>query len=135
MALATPSFSRPRKRAVVTRLAQSLGLSSVARNFLLVLVDHRRTGELSGILEAFQKLVDERRGVIQVEVLSAGPLEQRQQDSLVRQLEAMTGKRIGLTLKVDDELMGGLVVRLGSTVYDGSVKGQLETLGRQLRAD
>ncbi len=133
--MASPSFSRPRKRAVVTRLAQTLALSNVARNFLLVLIDHRRTGQLSGILDAFERLVDERRGVMQVEVVSAGELEQQQRDSLARQLETMTGKKIGLTVKVDADLVGGLVVRLGSTVYDGSVRGQLEALGRQLRAD
>lgn len=135
LALASPSFSRPRKRAVVTRLAQLLGISKVARNFLLVLIDHRRTSQLPGILDAFQKLVDERRGLLQVEIVSAAALEQKQRDSLVRQLETMTGKSIGLTVTVDENLVGGLLVRIGSTVYDGSVRGQLEALGRQLRAD
>src|SRR5580704_1716963 len=60
LALESPSISRPRKRAVIARLAQSLGLSSVARNFLLVLIEHRRTPELSGILDAFDNLLDER---------------------------------------------------------------------------
>jgi F-type H+-transporting ATPase subunit delta len=135
VALESPSISRPRKRAVVARLAQSLLLSSVAKNFLLVLIDHRRTAELSGILDAFEKLLDERRGILQVEVVSASRLEQRQQDDLKRRLESMTGKTIGLNLKVDEDLVGGVVVRLGSTVYDGSVRGQLEALSRQLRAD
>ena len=135
VALESPSISRPRKRAVIARLARLLTLSGVATNFLLVLIDHRRTPELSGILDAFDKLLDERRGILQVEVVSASRLEQRQQDDLERRLESMTGKTIGLNLKVDADLVGGLVVRLGSTVYDGSVRGQLEAIGRQLRAD
>jgi F-type H+-transporting ATPase subunit delta len=135
LALESPSISRPRKRAVISRLARSLTLSNVATNFLFVLIDHRRTPDLSSILDTFDKLLDERRGILQVEVISASQLEQRQQDDLKGRLESMTGKTIGLNLKVDGDLVGGLVVRIGSTVYDGSVRGQLEAIGRQLRAD
>jgi F-type H+-transporting ATPase subunit delta len=135
VALASPSISRPRKRAVVSRLVQTLGIAGVAKNFLLVLIDHRRTAELSELLDAFERMLDERRGILQVDVSSASPLESRQQDGLIGQLEQMTGKQIGLNLKVDGNLVGGLVVRIGSTVYDGSVRGQLDALERQLRAD
>jgi F-type H+-transporting ATPase subunit delta len=135
IALASPSISRQRKRTVVARLAQSLGLSGVVRNFLSVLIDHRRTHELSGIIAAFERMVDERLGVLQVEVSSPAELQEGQQEALVRQLEAMTGKKILLNPKIDADLVGGVVVRLGSTVFDGSVRGQLEALGRQLRAE
>jgi F-type H+-transporting ATPase subunit delta len=130
--LASPGISRPRKRAVIGRFAQSLGLSGVSRNFLFVLVDHRRTADLSAILDAFEKIVDERLGALQVEVSSARELQQPQQEALIERLQLMTGKRIFLKLTIDSGLVGGLVVRLGSTVYDGSVRGQLEALGRQL---
>jgi F-type H+-transporting ATPase subunit delta len=89
--------------------------------------------ELSSIIAAFEKLVDERLGILQVEVTSAQELKQPQQGDLVRQLAAMTGKKIVLNLRTDSNLLGGLVVRLGSTVYDGSVQGQLEALGRELQ--
>lgn len=135
VALASPSVSRPRKRAIVSRLAQSLGLSGIANNFLRVLIDHRRTHELSGILEAFDKMVDERRGILQVEVIAAGELDERRRGDLARELETMTGKKVGLSVTVDRDLIGGMVVRLGATVYDGSVRGMLDALGRQLRAD
>jgi F-type H+-transporting ATPase subunit delta len=135
VALASPSISRPRKRAVVSRLAETLGITGIARNFLLVLIDHRRTTALSEILDAFERMLDERRGILKADVTSASPLEQRHQDALVQRLELMTGKKIGLILKVNGDLVGGLVVRMGSTVYDGSVRGQLEALGRQLLAD
>jgi len=131
-ALASPAVTRSRKRAVMSRLAQSLEISGVSRNFLLVLIDHRRLAELSGVIAAFEKMVDERLGKLQVEVSSARDLNQQQQSALVGQLEAMTGKQISLKLEVDDDLLGGLVVRLGSTVYDGSVKAQLKTLERQM---
>jgi len=80
-------------------------------------------------------MVDERLGTLKVEVSSARALDGPQQASLIQRLETMTGKKIVLNLDIDSDLVGGLVVRLGSTVYDGSVRGQLETLGRQLRAE
>ena len=132
-ALESPAVTRSRKRAVIARLGQPLGISGVAKNFLFVLIDHRRMAELSGIIAAFEKLVDERLGILQVEVTSAQELKQSQQDDLVRQLVTMTGKKIVLNLRTDSDLLGGLVVRLGSTVYDGSVRGQLEALGRELQ--
>ena len=134
-ALGSPAVARARKRAVISRLAQSLGISGVARNFLLVLADHRRMADLAGILAAFEKMVDERLGMLQVEVASARELSQPQQEILIRQLERMTGKKIQINLTIDGELLGGMVARLGSTVYDGSVRGRLEALGRQLQAE
>ena len=133
-ALASPAITRPRKRAVIARLGQSLGVSGVAKNFLFVLIDHRRMADLSGIIVTFEKMVDERLGIMQVDVTSAQELKQPQQDDLIRQLETMTGKKIALNLRTDRDLVGGLVVRLGSTVFDGSVRGQLEALGRELRS-
>jgi len=133
--LASPGISRPKKRAVIGRLVESLGLSKVSRNFLFVLIDHRRTADLSGIIEAFEKIADERLGKLQVDVSSARELDRQQQAALTERLEAMTGKRIVLNLAIDSELVGGLVVCLGSTVYDGSVRGQLETLSHQLTSN
>jgi F-type H+-transporting ATPase subunit delta len=80
-------------------------------------------------------MVDERLGTLKVEVASARGLNGEQQAALIQRLEAMTGKRIVLNLGIDSDLVGGVVVRLGSTVYDGSVRGQLETLGRQLTSN
>jgi len=135
IALASPAVNRARKRGVITRLADSLGMSGVSRNFLLVLVDHRRLTDLTGAIAAFEKLVDERLGRLQVDVASASEMKEPQQAALIRQLEAVTGKVIRLKLTVDDDLVGGAVVRMGSTVYDGSVRGQLDALGRRLIAE
>jgi F-type H+-transporting ATPase subunit delta len=135
IALESPSISRPRKRAVVERLAESLGLSRVTRNFLYVLIDHRRIRELRDIIAAFEKVVNERSGILQAEAASASNLSDYQRKALVGRLEFVTGKQVRLNLTIDPDLVGGVVVRLGSTVYDGSVRGQLDALGRQLRAD
>jgi len=134
-ALASPAVKRVRKRAVIERLVKALDLSNTSRNFLLVLIDHRRTGELTDVIAAFERLVDERLGRLQVDVVSAQELKPPQQAALVQRLETVSGKKVRLNLKVDDSLLGGVVVRLGSTVYDGSVRGRLDVLGRQLQAE
>ena len=135
IALTSPAISPARKRAVIDRIANALSLSRIPRNFLKVLVDHRRTGALDEIVDALEKLMDERLGILQVDVASARRLNDAQQAALVRELESSTGKKIWLKQSVDSDLIGGLVARIGSTVYDGSVRGKLEVLERRLRAE
>ncbi|MEO7651814.1 MAG: ATP synthase F1 subunit delta [Bryobacteraceae bacterium] len=132
--LSSPAIAPARKRSVITKLAESVQTSRTVRNFLLVLIDHRRAAVLSEIISAFEKMVDERMGIVQVEVVSALPLSDRQKEALTWRLERTTGKKVWLNLQVNGELIGGILVRMGSTVYDGSVRGQLDTLGRRLRA-
>jgi F-type H+-transporting ATPase subunit delta len=134
-ALITPAVPSGRKRAVVGRLADLLKLSPVARNFLFVLVDHRRIALLSAILHSFELIVDERLGFARAEVSSPRELTEAQRGAINGQLEKLTGKRIRTRYAVDPALIGGVVARIGSTVYDGSVRGQLQTLGRRLSTE
>ena len=134
-ALASPSVPPARKRAVVGAIGAKLGVSRVARNFLLVLTDHRRIGMLTEVLEAFDLLSDERLGFIRAEISSAGALDQRQRDAVSHEFERLTGKKVRMRFAVDGGLLGGLVARIGSTVYDGSVRGQLQALGKRLAAE
>lgn len=134
-ALTSPSVPPARKRAVVGRIGEKLGVSRIARNFLFVLTDHRRIATLAEVLEAFDLLLDERLGFSRAEVSSARELDQRQRDAVSLQLERITGKKVRMRFAVDRELVGGLVARIGSTVYDGSVRGQLQTLGKRLAAE
>jgi F-type H+-transporting ATPase subunit delta len=131
-ALTTPAVPGSRKRAVVGRIAGLLQLSPVARNFLFVLIDHRRIALLGAILHSFDLIVDERLGFARAEVSSPRELTETQRGAINAQLERLTGKRIRMRLAVDAELIGGVVARIGSTVYDGSVRGQLQTLGQRL---
>ena len=134
-ALITPAVPAARKRAVVGRIADELGLSRLTRNFLFVLVDHRRIGSLSGIFQNFEKILDERLGFARAEVISAREVTGTQREALSQELERLTGKRVRMRLRVDESLIGGVVARIGSTVYDGSVRGQLESMGRRLGAE
>ncbi|MGD0362149.1 MAG: ATP synthase F1 subunit delta [Bryobacteraceae bacterium] len=134
-ALSSPAVPPARKRAVVGAIGAKLGVSRVARNFLFVLTDHRRMAMLSEVLEAFDLLSDERLGFTRAEVSSATDLDQPQQDAVSHELERLTGKRVRMRFAVSRELLGGMVARIGSTVYDGSVRGQLQALGKRLAAE
>ena len=133
-ALITPSVPGPRKKAVVGRIAELLKLSRVSRNFLFVLVDRRRIAFLPQIIQSLEQVIDERLGFVRVEVASARDLSEEQRRAVSSQLERITGKQIRMQLTVDESLVGGAVARVGSTVYDGSVRGQLQTLERRMAA-
>jgi F-type H+-transporting ATPase subunit delta len=134
-ALATPSVPAGRKRAVVGRIAEILKLSRISRNFLYVLIDHRRIAALPGIIDSFELIVDERLGFARAEVSAAREMSEPQRAALNAELERLTGRRIRMRFTVDERLIGGVVARIGSTVYDGSVRGQLASLGRRLSAE
>jgi F-type H+-transporting ATPase subunit delta len=131
-ALVTPAVSSGRKRAVVAKIGERIGASAVTRNFLFVLVDHRRIADLSNILQSLEVVLDERLGFARAEVLAARELTDAQRTALGAELERISGKRIRARYGVDASLIGGVVARIGSTVYDGSVRGQLNSLGRRL---
>lgn len=134
-ALATPAVPVGRKKAVIGRLADALKLSRVTRNFLFVLVDHRRIPLFSEIVQTFELVADERLGFARAEIAAARELSESQRAELNGALEQLTGKRIRMRTAVDDALIGGVVAKIGSTVYDGSVRGRLEALERRLVAE
>jgi F-type H+-transporting ATPase subunit delta len=133
--LATPAVPASRKKAVIGRIGDAVGISKVPRNFLYVLVDHRRIGSLRDILQQFEEAVDKHMGFTRAEVSSAEPLSEAQRAALNAQLERLTGKKVRMRVAVDPALIGGAVARIGSTVYDGSVRGQLAALERRLTAE
>lgn len=133
--LATPAISVSRKRAVIGTIAGTLGLARVVRNFLLVLSDHRRMAALSQMIEAFELLQDERLGFVRAEVRSALELTPEQQDKISNQLGSLAGSRVRMRFAIDPDLIGGVTARMGSTVYDGSVRGRLAGMRKRLAAN
>lgn len=127
-----PAISYSRKRAVMARLTADLGLSKEVRNFLFVVIDHRRIHELGNIVEAFDLLLDERLGFVRAEVASAQPLSDLQRGELESELSRISGKKARIAFSTDPALIGGVVARVGSKVYDGTVRGQLERLREKL---
>jgi F-type H+-transporting ATPase subunit delta len=131
-ALSSPAVRAAHKRAVISRFAEELGLSRLTRNFLFVLIDHRRIAILSQVREAFETEIDQRTGFARGEVLSAQPLDQQQTAALEAGLAQLTGKQIRARFDVDPSLIGGVLARIGSIVYDGSIRGQLDKLRREI---
>jgi F-type H+-transporting ATPase subunit delta len=130
--LSSPAVPRAGKRAVAEALVQRLGASRTLRNFLCVVLDHRRTRLLPEIGEALDRQLDERLGVTRAEVTSARELAKADQARLQAVLARLTGRKIEAQYRLDPELIAGTVVRIGSTIYDGSVRTRIEKMRHQL---
>jgi F-type H+-transporting ATPase subunit delta len=131
-ALLTPAISHSRKRAVMGKLLEELGASQIVRNFVFVVIDHRRIGMLDEMREAFELALEERLGFARAEVVSVAALDAERSAQLESELSRLTGKRMRLRFAVDPELLGGATARIGSTLYDGSLRGQLQQMRREL---
>jgi F-type H+-transporting ATPase subunit delta len=131
-ALLSPAVSPPRKRAVISALLRPMNVEKRIQNFLYVVIDHRRVAEFPSIVEAFEVLADERLGWVRVDVSSAKPLDDAQRAQIDAQISQLAGKKAKLRFSQDPALLGGVVARVGSTVYDGSVRGQLDRLRTRL---
>jgi F-type H+-transporting ATPase subunit delta len=112
-----------------------MGIHSEVRNFIYLVVDHRRTEMLPEIQEAFREELNARLGIVEAEVTSARELSAGEKKELTSVLEKRTGKKVEARFQEDRELLGGAVVRLGSTIYDGSVRDQLDRLREKLETE
>ena len=133
--LYSPAIERGAKHGVIEKLAPRIGLGEAVRNFIFILIDHRRTNDIDEIHTAFDEEIKKREGIAQAAVISARELSDMEKQELIGALERVTGKRIQAAYGLDPELVGGAVVRIGSTIYDGSVREQLNRLRAQLEAE
>jgi F-type H+-transporting ATPase subunit delta len=133
--LASPAVDRARKHSVIEKLAEEMELSPAVRNFLFLLVDNRRTELLREILPVLDAELNSRLGIAEAQVTSARELAAEQKRELMRALERLTGKKVEARYSLDESLLGGAVVQIGSTIYDGSVREQLEHLRARLEAE
>lgn len=123
-----PAVPAEQKRALLDAIVQREGIDRTVRNLVAVLIDHRRLSFLPRIVEQFAKELDARMGFAEAEVSSARELADSERRALEAQIEKTTGKKVRARYALDASLLGGAVVRVGSTIYDGSVKGQLEQI-------
>jgi F-type H+-transporting ATPase subunit delta len=133
--LASPAVSKDDKRKVLEKVATGLGASHIVRNFLFVLIDRQRTHLLPEMFEQLQNVLRERQGVAEAEVFSAVALSDDQKEAMTETLEKTTGKKIQATFSLDGNLLGGALVRVGDTIYDGSLRHQLNALRERLTAE
>ena len=133
--LASPAVSIEAKHAVIEKIAARLGASKIIRNFLFVLADHRRTLLIPEVIGAFQQVIRERQGVAEAEVSSAVELSAAQKKEMTATLARLTGKKIATKYAIDAALLGGAVVRIGDTIYDGSLRSRLNEMRARLAAE
>jgi F-type H+-transporting ATPase subunit delta len=133
--LSSPAVTREAKHRVVEKLLARVGGSKIVRNFLLVVIDHQRTHFLPEIIAAFQQVIRERQGVTEAQVASAVELNAPQKAEMKSTLERLTGKHVEAKFSLEPALLGGAVVRVGDTVYDGSLRSRLNELRARLASE
>jgi F-type H+-transporting ATPase subunit delta len=133
--LTSPAVPREAKHGVIEKIAARVGASKIIRNFLFVIADHQRTHILPEIVAAFEDVIRERRGVAEAEISSAVELSAMQKKKFARTLEQLTGKKIQAKYSLEPGLLGGAVVRVGDTIYDGSVRNSLNEMRAHLTAE
>ncbi len=129
----SPLVGRDDAARAIAALVPVLGLDPLTANFLGVLAQNRRLGDLPAIIRAFRDLAARSRGETNAEVVSAHPLDQAQVDALKQQLRHRVGREVAIDLKVDPSLLGGLVVKIGSQMIDSSIKTRLNTLAHAMK--
>lgn len=133
--LASPAVTSAEKQGVIEKIISRMGASKTLRNFLFVVVDKQRTHLLPEIVDAFQKVMRERQGIAEAEIVSAVELSEAQKKNFSQTLERLTGKKVEAQFSLEPGLLGGAVVRIGSTVYDGSVRNRLNELRARLASE
>jgi F-type H+-transporting ATPase subunit delta len=130
--LENPSLETPAKLKVLDAIAVRIGMFPQVRNFIAVILEHHRLTELDEILAVYAELVDQHAGAVEARITSSRPLNQEDRFELEAQVAKLAGARVRASYAEDASLLGGAVVEIGSTIYDGSVRAQLQQLKQKL---
>jgi F-type H+-transporting ATPase subunit delta len=130
--LLNPAVPAPRKRAAMEQITKLSGFSPIVSKLLVLLADRDRLGLLKDIADGYRDFLAERQNVVRAEVTSAAPLPTDRLQAIEKRLATVTGKRVAMTTKVDESIIGGVVARVGSTVYDASIATQLKKIRDRL---
>lgn len=134
MLISNPRVTRAEAEAALSGVAKVMGLSDLTKKFLGTLAQNRRLGQLPAIVRAFRAIAAAQRGEVTAEVTSAHALSDAQIDQLKNKLTAREGRTVKLTAKVDPDLLGGLVVTIGSKRIDASIRTRLNSLAQAMKA-
>jgi F-type H+-transporting ATPase subunit delta len=129
-----PAIPAIQKVGILDKLNAKLGLQKELRNLLAVLIDHNRIGAVHEVADAYRRLLQERKGIRRAEIVTARELGKAEREALVAEIAKLAGSLIAASFTLDASILGGTVVRIGSTVYDGSVRGRLDRLKEALTA-
>ncbi|GAB4238235.1 MAG: F0F1 ATP synthase subunit delta [Acidobacteriota bacterium] len=130
--LASPAYPLQVKREIIGKVADALRLHDIVRNFLLLLEERGRLRQLPEIVAAYQRFLDDRRGIVQVEATLPNALDEQGLKGLEERLKRVLARPVRLHVRVDESLIGGIVVQIGSTVFDGSVRAALRRVRERL---
>ena len=131
--MASPLFSVEEKRLVVQKLLDKAGAGAMLRNFCMLLADKNRLPALKDIAAAYAAMLDEKAGTLRGAMTTAVPLPADKQSSIKAHLEKISGKRIILDFNVDEDILGGLILKVEDRVLDGSLKAQINILKDQIK--
>lgn len=129
---ASPAIAHPDKEKVLDSLIAKANPSKTTANFLRLLLRNGRLTDLGEIATRFAVVLEERSGTVLAQITSARELSDPHKNELRSNLERFTGKQVKLNFDINNDIIGGVIARVGSTVYDGSVKTQLENLREEL---
>jgi F-type H+-transporting ATPase subunit delta len=132
--LTNPRVPVPARAAVIRTLAERTGVNQLVGRLIVLLAERGRLELLPAIVDAYRERLLAHRRIVRAHVTSATPLAPERQDALRRSLSQATGKDVQIDVETDPELIGGIVARIGSTVYDGSIRTQLQKVKQQLVA-
>ncbi len=127
-----PAVPKSTRRKLLRTLAERAEMPVQIGNFLATVVDHGRTTSLPSIAEVFHEEREAASGIVPAAITTAWPLTDDLKDRTLRALEQMTGRKVRLTSNLDQSILGGAVTTIGSTIYDGSLKTQLDQLRRKM---
>lgn len=130
-----PAIPVAQKIAILDKLNAKLGLQKELRNLLAVLISNDRVGHVAEVAAAWRRILQEQLGIRPAEIVTARELSKDERDALVAEVAKLAGAKIDASFKLDKSILGGTVVRIGSTVYDGSVRGRLDRLKEALTAE
>jgi F-type H+-transporting ATPase subunit delta len=132
--LRNPSIGKVKKRKVLNELF-SKTVDELTMKFMLLLVEKGREKIVPGIIEQYRSMVDEKMGIVRAEVKSMIALDTKQEENLQKKLEGYTGKKVEITYSLDRNLQGGFLARIDDTVFDASIRRQLELLEKKFMSD
>ena len=133
--LGNPTIPYDKKRLVLNELIGRSRVREVTANFLQLLLRNQRLTEIGDIYRKFLQILDERSGMISARVTTARPLTEASKAALAARFDELTGRKVRFTFDIDEGLIGGMVAKIGSTIYDGSVRNQLHEARQELLAD
>jgi len=126
--LANPIIEQDNKKAVVEKIISKLNFSKMTVNFLKLLVDKKRIDSLPDIEICYRQLMDEALKKVRINVKTAFPLSSKMRDYIIANMEKISGRKADITVETTPELLGGVIISVGDTLYDGSVKSQLNNM-------